>query len=447
MGWSLKRFFKFLLISALTVGVICSCCSCAVKNTQEPTEYEQEEEVFFKNETYKGDKYVAKELSKICSAEEFPKFTFDVIKGYGNFLDSTFSKSVITKYDFLSALLEKLEIEVEKSEYDYSYIVDYNYFDNSDLFETALDMSVLPQHTIDFDSLGFADREYVANTLVRAVEFTIMYSLDCADKSDVTYDREVASCLYRGYLELDENDCFNPHSPLAQEDFDYIMNELDILKQLKGKKILTFGDSIMHGDGNFYEGVADLLSRKYQAIPIDYSKGGATFGYHSEREQISNQILKAVSECTTADVILIDGGTNDMRMIKPGEISKDKSYGSHGRYDFCSGMEYAFGLLQDNYPKTPVIYFRAHNMEFSLERNELHFGRLALEICKKWEVDVVDIFEDTDFNTHDKTLCSEYTRHSKRYPNGDSVHPNKSGYYEFYLPLLTEKILENIETE
>ncbi len=446
MGWSLKRFFKFLLILALTVGVVCSCCSCATKNIDEPTEPVNEEEVFFKDPQY-NDKNLVKELEKICKTEELLTFTCDVVKGYSNFLDSTFSKSVITKYDFLSALLEKLEIEVCDSEFDYSYIVDYNYFDHSDLFVTALDQGVLENSTLEFDSLGYASREYVANTLVRGAEFTIMYSLDCDDMDQVTYDREVASCLYRGYLELDENECFNPHAPISQQDYDHIMAELDILTKLRGKKVLTFGDSIMHGDGNYYEGVADLLSRKYQMIPIDYSKGGATFGYHSEREQISNQILRAVSECKTADVILINGGTNDMRMISPGEISKDFSYGSHGRYDFCSGMEYALGLLRDNYPKTPVIYFRAHDMEFSLERNELHFGRLALEICDKWKVEVVDVFEDTDFDAHDKTICSKYTRHNKACPDGDSVHPNKLGYYKYYLPLISDRILESLETE
>ena len=105
-------------------------------------------------------------------------------------------------------------------------------------------------------------------------------------------------------------------------------------------------------------------------------------------------------------------------------------------------MEYALGLIKDNFPHTPLLYIRAHDMEFSLERNELHYGKKAIDICEKWKVDTVDIFDDTDFNTHDKDMRNKYTLHSKLCLNGDSVHPNRMGYYKYYIPLTATKAAE-----
>ena len=129
-----------------------------------------------------------------------------------------------------------------------------------------------------------------------------------------------------------------------------------------------------------------------------------------------------------------------MRKVKYGEISEDFHYEEHGRKNFCNGMEYALGLIKENFEDVPLVYIRAHNMNFSLERNELHYGKTALDICEKWEVAVADVFSDTELNTHKEDMRYDYTFHSKMHPYGDSVHPNSMGYYKYYVPLTVEKI-------
>ena len=78
-------------------------------------------------------------------------------------------------------------------------------------------------------------------------------------------------------------------------------------------------------------------------------------------------------------------------------------------------------------------------MEYGIERNELHFGTLALDICEKWDVEAADIYNLSGFDGHDDYMRSVYTVHTKRFPSGDSIHPNRLGYYKYYIPKVSEK--------
>lgn len=442
-----KRLIKISLILMLTVGVVCSCCSCGIESSATTIATTFSETFFtedlgilkgyeFKNE--KNEEVLEKAVSLFSVSVDYA-----TLKAYSNFLDSTFSSSVITRAKWLSQLLTKLDFEIitDKSD-DYARVLDKDYFDYSEYFITAIENSIIGPNSSEFDPYCAVTRQYVSTSLINAVGYPRTYKLKCSDYKKIEDKTQAAASVHLGYFELDENNRFNPYGTVNEDQIDYILSELDKLKVLKNKTVMTFGDSIMHGDGNCFVGIADMLSQRYLMTPIDYSKGGSTFGRVTNRQQITSQISRASNENEIADIILINGGTNDMRKSKPGSISDDFDYEKYGCEDFCSGMEYALGTLKDYYPDTPVVYIRVHNMEYGIERNELHFGNLALDICEKWDIDVVDIFNETDFNTHDKEQKNIYTVHTKTCKNGDSIHPNKLGYYKFYIPLISEKAVE-----
>lgn len=442
-----KRVLKIYLILMLTVGVVFSCCSCAIESgattiaTTFANTFVEEDLGVLKG--YKFGDYSNEAVLKDALELENNDMNFDVVKAYSNFLDATFSSGVITRAEWLGKLLSTLDYEIitDKSD-DYSHISDRDYSDCSEYFITAIENKIIGPNASRFDPYCAVTRQYVSTSLVNAVGYKRTYKLSCADYKKIEDKTQAAASVYLGYFELDENNCFNPYNMVTSEQVEYILGELDKLKVLKGKTVMTFGDSIMHGDGNCYVGIADMLSQRYLMTGVDYSKGGSTFGKVNNREQIVHQISRAVNKNETADIILINGGTNDMRKSRPGTISDDFDYENYGYQDFCSGMEYSLGLLRENYADTPVIYIRAHNMEYGLERNELHFGKLALDICKKWGTDVVDVFSDTEFNTHNNEMRSIYTVHTKSCKNGDSIHPNRLGYYKYYIPLISEKASE-----
>lgn len=439
-----KRFLKISLILLLTVGVVFSCCSCAIESSATTIAttfanalFVEEDYGILKGYEFKNEgnqEIVIKALSLEGEIDNC-----DLIKSYSNFLDTTFSSEVITRADWLKMLLEKLDYEIIAEVND--SFRDKDFFDNSEYIATAIENRIVGSGgSCTLDPYCAATRQYVSTSLINALGYPKTYKLNCSDYRMIEDKTQAAACVHLGYFELDENNCFNPYDVVNEEQVDYILSEIEKVKLLKGKTVMSFGDSIMHGDGNKFVGIADMLSQRYFMTAIDYSKGGSTFGKVNNREQISNQISRAVNQNQTADIILINGGTNDMRKIQPGVISTDFDYESYGNENFCSGMEYALGLLKDNYPDIPVVYIRAHNMEYGIERNELHFGNLALDICDKWGIEVVNIFSDTDFNTHDEEMKSIYTVHTRTCKNGDSIHPNQLGYYKFYIPLVSEKI-------
>ncbi len=445
MESALNRVKKYFLILFLTVGVVCSCCSCAIaKSAVVPMD--SADDGFIYDVGFMGKELSSQFVDTLC-LENTEDISYTFLKGYSNFLDNAFSENVVTNYDWISALIEKLDIKMVQSDNTYEYVKDLNYYDGSEYFITAAENGIINMFRTSFDQYDPLKRGFLAATLAKACGYDTLYTLDCADFYLINNYYEVASCLELGFLELDSNNCFNPEAYVTKDEFENLLSELDKISVLKGKTVLTFGDSIMYGEGNDGKGIADLLAEKYMMKPIDYSVSGATFGYSETNNRISNQIFLALRDGVSADVVLIDGGTNDMRKVPLGKISEDYEYGMYGRSEFCSGMEYALGLLCDNYPQAGVVYIRPHNMEFSLERNELHYAKTALDICEKWEIPVVDIFSDTELNTHDEDMKNKYTKHTKKCIHGDSVHPNQLGYYKYYIPLVSSKITEILETE
>lgn len=435
-----KRYRKLLLILLLTVGVICSCCSCA---TTSATSYDSPQSATDSLSQKLSQENYGSVLSITLSQADICDTSNTICRGYSRYVDEHLSSMVITRHEWLEILFDALDIEVT-SELDYYYtrFTDRDFFDGKDYVMTAVDKGIIGPGGTKLDPNAMATRQYVSTTLVNAAGYNFKHKLVCKDKKLVKDKKQAATSLYLEYLKLDENGMFNPYKGITDSEVQYIAGELKNLNKLKGKTILSFGDSIMHGDGNDFIGIADLIAQRYMMKSKDYSKGGATFGYAEKRQQISNQILAAISDHETADVILIDGGTNDMHKVKAGSMADDFNYGSHGRVDYASGMEYAFGLLKDNYPDVPAIYIRAHDMVYTNEANELYYGSLALNICDKWNISTVDMFTDSDFDGHDADIQKKYTVATDRRPYGDSVHPNKDGYYKFYIPMVVNNILE-----
>ena len=447
MHQSKRSLLLILVILLLLVGVICSCCSCA---TQINASTVIADDLRVKNRyvcdvTYDGVGDCEKVLSEVCASWYENEVDYTTLKGYSNFLDEKFSSTIITRRDWLKELIVALNRNIcycDNGECD--NFLDKDYFDSGEYFITAVQNDILGGFSGEFDPYSAATRQYVSTTLVNGAQYDFSCALDCSDYRYVEDKAQAAVSLYLGYLETDENNCFNPYDRITDDEVKFIVSELSMLNKLKGYTVMSFGDSIMHGDGNEFVGIADLMAQRYKMTAIDYSKGGSTFGEVLDRQQISNQILTAIDDGQQADIILINGGTHDMRKVSPGVVSDDFDYQSHDRKDFCSGMEYALGLIKDYYADTPVLYVRAHNMEYGIERNELHFGTLALDICDKWEVESADIFNLSGFDGHDDYMRSVYTVHTNRFPNGDSIHPNRLGYYKYYIPTVSEKTAQLI---
>ena len=212
---------------------------------------------------------------------------------------------------------------------------------------------------------------------------------------------------------------------------------------LKGKRLLAFGDSIMHGSGNNDEGIADMIATKYAMTALDYSVPGASFADRVERSRISNQIRVADNDQAQADLILLNGGTNDMGHMPFGETAAGFDMSEVEENSFSGGMQKALWMLKACWKDTPIIYTRVHNMDLFEDRIERQYGDRALDIMEKWGIPSVDLYNGTTMNTENKAICDRYTFVDERYGNEhDSIHPNALGYAKFYLPPISKAVAD-----
>lgn len=206
-----------------------------------------------------------------------------------------------------------------------------------------------------------------------------------------------------------------------------------------GKTLVNLGDSINQGYGNGGQtaGVSyvDMIATDYKMDNRKYATYGAkmaSVGTNTLESQLNQLIAAAV----TPDLIIINGGTNDIP--NPANSTTYSALGTisgvfTGGYDrttVIGAMEYIFLTLKTKFPASKIIYVRVHNMSTRKYADQVTYGEAAEKVCSKWGVPVCNIFRDGTFNTNIPTITSKY--------GGDGTHPNGAAYEEFYVPLLKE---------
>nr|DAN85734.1 MAG TPA: GDSL like Lipase Acylhydrolase [Caudoviricetes sp.] len=230
---------------------------------------------------------------------------------------------------------------------------------------------------------------------------------------------------------------------------------LPVYQKFYGKRIVTIGDSIMHGDGNDYYGIGDILAERNGMKLSDYSEGGATISFRQDKASASDEWSKGqniqyqatkmlANETEKPCIVLIDGQTNDINYVSGSEKPQQAlgtittSYTSFSSNEnFCGGLEKIFSDIKKVWTDVPIIYIRAHKMMSRKVEWQESYGEKAIQICKKWSVKVVDIYSEGGLNT----LIKEHKIYTGN--NGDYTHPNREGYDLFYIPMI-ENAMMNI---
>ena len=218
---------------------------------------------------------------------------------------------------------------------------------------------------------------------------------------------------------------------------------------IQNKVILNLGDSIAAGDGNEYRSYAHIISEKFGWTLHSYARGGATIGTRSTLTghlNILNQVESAISDNINPDFIFLDGGTNDIsnNAVDLGVMLENGVYDISGcdSSTFCGALELIFYKLRTAYPSAKIIFIRVHKMNTRNIDKQIEYGDKAQQICDKWSIPVVDIFNGGGLNTFLPCMY-RYTNPTTAAPNGDRTHPNQEGYERFYVPLIEQICLIN----
>ena len=386
----LKKWIWLLTITALAICLGCVFAACTKAQAESA-------------DTPEPAGFTESELDADSAADE-------AAENYSRWLNDHYSTGIVTQEMWLTELSDILQLPA------------------------AQDVNEEPYRALT--------RRYVAETMVKALGYRpkkVDYAADLTAR-----DTALNTLVYYGFFLPDDAGMVYPDAPVTGEEYRDLLIELSRYAQLHGKIVLSFGDSIMFGMGNHDEGIADMIAGKYGMKVIDYSVSGATFGVSSGRSHIPTQIKTAAVKGVKPDLILLNGGTNDIEYTTHGEIVSGFDPKKMNERTYAGGFEYSISLLQKFWSDTPVIYVRAHDMDRVEDSIEQKFGETAMTIAGKWRLPCVDIYDNTDFCTEDPKIRDTYTAYRAKLGHGDSLHPTAYGYAKFYLPLVADEITEQL---
>ncbi len=209
---------------------------------------------------------------------------------------------------------------------------------------------------------------------------------------------------------------------------------------MKNKIVYAFGDSIVYGHTQSDTAFMNIIADEDGIILKKYAVNGATI--MKSQKHILAQVEAAPSD--KPDAVVFDGYTNDAYepvMSVLGEIQ----YGKADELDdstFCGCFEKTVRAMHEKWKNVPVIFVTIHKSAGRDWDIQCRLRELAIEICKKWNVCVADIFEETVLDTRDAAQMEKYII------DGVGSHPNEAACREFYVPKVREKLkeaLDNVE--
>lgn len=221
-----------------------------------------------------------------------------------------------------------------------------------------------------------------------------------------------------------------------------------------GKTLLVLGDSIMYGSGNNGYGIGEYLCARFGFSLKKYCVGGARVGYFKGKNWLVDQVRAAISDKISPDLIVFDGFTNDCNMtdgvncdvplgdFREGENNFDIFSVSKENSTFTNCFENIVYALKKYFPEAELLFVRPHKMGRRDATWQRVYGERAVLICRKWDVPVADIYEDSDMDTFIPEDRDKYTNDTYGWGKGDCTHPNESGYLEKYMPVIITALKE-----
>ena len=307
-----------------------------------------------------------------------------------------------------------------------------------EMFQKGLEAALDTTIDVPFEAHTVLTRQKAADILCSALGYSsYTVGVNVTDTDSDTMKKMV----FLGYFYPDENDRIYPDADINDTEYASLLTEVQRYRKLNGKRALAFGDSIVYGYGNNDWSSCRIMAEKYGMKYTSYAACGATFGICSnDRRHIPDRITAAGEKGCKADVIFLNGGTNDISLIRKGLTPDVFDPAAPKESTFSIGFEYSMMLIRYYWGNVPVIYTRAHQMVITKEELGRQIGDYSLRIARKYNAYAVDVFTNTDLDTENEAMKKRYTMYRTDLGTCDGIHPNLLGYTVYYLPPQAEML-------
>lgn len=202
---------------------------------------------------------------------------------------------------------------------------------------------------------------------------------------------------------------------------------------LEGKQILFLGSSVTYGSAAQGYSFADYLGKTDGVIVTKKAVSATTlvdefsilpFLMTGNGDSYVTR-LQRVDKNAQFDAVVVQLSTNDATMKKElGQISEGFESSGLDTKTVTGAMEFIIWYAQETW-NCPVIFYTGSYYESAEYRAMV---TRVLELQEKWDIGVIDLYNDADMNNIDVQTYDFYMY--------DKIHPTKAGYFLWWLPAI-----------
>lgn len=201
---------------------------------------------------------------------------------------------------------------------------------------------------------------------------------------------------------------------------------------LSGKTILWLGSSVTYGaQASGHYSMVDAVEELHPACVCEkYAISATTLVNQSESSYVNRLML--IPKDRHADLLVVQLSTNDATTGKPfGEVSTSFDLQDFDDTTIAGAIETIIAYTRETF-HCPVVFYTGTYCE---KENYAEMVALLHEIEAKWGIGVIDMYNDPGmtavFGTEQYDIWM-----------GDQVHPHKSGYVEWWTPVIDAYLTE-----
>ncbi len=200
---------------------------------------------------------------------------------------------------------------------------------------------------------------------------------------------------------------------------------------LAGKTVIFLGSSVTYGSASRGESFVEFLEKRDGIIPIKEAVSGTTLVDNGSDSYIAR--MKTIDKSVKADAFVCQLSTNDATKKLPlGEISASFDITDFDTSTVAGSVEYVIAYARETW-SCPVVFYTG--TRYDSER----YGEmvsLLLDICTKWNVTVIDLWNNDELNGIPAEQYKTYM--------ANGIHPTRAGYRDWWLPEFEKALTETL---
>lgn len=213
----------------------------------------------------------------------------------------------------------------------------------------------------------------------------------------------------------------------------YDLAQIRELKEspLREKNILFLGSSVTYGAASMGVSFVDDIAAKDGCRIVKEAVSGTTLVDADESSYVSR--LKKVL-AGQIDLFVCQLSTNDATKNKPlGKVSTSWEKESFDTATVAGAIEYILAYVKEKW-NCPMAFYTNPRYDSAVYGEMV---TLLLKLAKKWEISVLDLWDDVSFN--------QITEEERKLYMADAIHPTKAGYLIWWMPKIEEFLYREME--